>query len=153
MDMSLSDKTIEMHREGAQSLTIQHRDRYIRLMSRHHLMGLGVGRWALTAALVTGFLPSATRAEVPVINKPPTAADWAKLARLPDFSGVWNPNISNLTRVGWNKRAFQAGDPVEVEIYPLRNGTKGGAFKKGTVLATGKVWTSDLRQQEKPGLE
>jgi Family of unknown function (DUF6152) len=69
---------------------------------------------------------------------------------------VWYAELTspgNLTRVGWNKRAFQAGDPVEIEIYPLRNGTKGGAFKKGTVLATGKVWTSDLRQQEKPGLE
>ena len=59
----------------------------------------------------------------------------------------------NLTRVGWNKRAFQPGDKVEVEIYPLRDGKQGGAFKKGTLLATGKVWTSDLRSQEKPGLE
>lgn len=59
----------------------------------------------------------------------------------------------NLTRVGWNKRVFQPGDKVEVELYPLRDGKRGGAFKKGTVLATGKVWTSDLRQQEKPGLE
>jgi hypothetical protein len=69
---------------------------------------------------------------------------------------IWYAELTspgNLTRVGWNKRAFNAGDKVEVEIYPLRDGRQGGAFKKGTLLDTGKVWTSDLRQQEKPGLE
>lgn len=40
-------------------------------------------------------LPSIALAEERVINQPPTAADWAQLAKLPDFSGVWNPNISD----------------------------------------------------------
>jgi hypothetical protein len=31
----------------------------------------------------------------PVINPPPTAQDWADLAKLPDWSGVWNPKISD----------------------------------------------------------
>lgn len=69
---------------------------------------------------------------------------------------VWYAELTspgNLTRVGWNKRAFVPGDKVEVEIYPLRDGKQGGAFKKGTLLDTGKVWISDLRSQEKPGLE
>ncbi len=69
---------------------------------------------------------------------------------------VWYAELTspgNLTRVGWSKRVFQPGDRVDVEVYPLRDGKKGGAFKKGTLLETGKVWTSDLRQQEKPGLE
>jgi hypothetical protein len=30
-----------------------------------------------------------------VINPPPTAKDWADLARLPDWSGVWNPKITD----------------------------------------------------------
>jgi hypothetical protein len=30
-----------------------------------------------------------------VINPPPTAQDWADLAKLPDWSGVWNPKISD----------------------------------------------------------
>ena len=30
-----------------------------------------------------------------VINPPPTAQDWADLARLPDWSGVWNPKITD----------------------------------------------------------
>ena len=31
----------------------------------------------------------------PIINLPPTAKDWANLAKLPDWSGVWNPKISD----------------------------------------------------------
>lgn len=34
-------------------------------------------------------------AEKPVINPPPSARDWADLGKLPDWSGVWNPNISD----------------------------------------------------------
>jgi hypothetical protein len=30
-----------------------------------------------------------------IINPPPTAQDWAGLAKLPDWSGVWNPKISD----------------------------------------------------------
>ena len=59
----------------------------------------------------------------------------------------------NLTRGGWTRHAFKAGDKVEVELSPLRDGNAGGAFRKATVLDTGKVWTSNLRATEKPGLE
>src|SRR5258705_4860283 len=31
----------------------------------------------------------------PVLNPPPTAKDWADLAKLPDWSGVWNPKITD----------------------------------------------------------
>ncbi len=30
-----------------------------------------------------------------IINPPPTAKDWADIAKLPDWSGVWNPNITD----------------------------------------------------------
>jgi hypothetical protein len=30
-----------------------------------------------------------------VINPPPTAQDWADLAKLPDWTGVWNPKITD----------------------------------------------------------
>jgi Family of unknown function (DUF6152) len=59
----------------------------------------------------------------------------------------------NLTRTGWNRKAFQPGDAIEVEFNPLRDGGHGGAFKRATVLATGKVWETNLRAQERPGLE
>ena len=29
------------------------------------------------------------------LNNPPAAEDWAKLSKLPDWSGVWNPNITD----------------------------------------------------------
>ena len=31
----------------------------------------------------------------PIINPTPTAKDWADLAKLPDWSGTWNPKISD----------------------------------------------------------
>jgi hypothetical protein len=68
---------------------------------------------------------------------------------------LWSVELTspgNLTRIGWSKRSFSAGDRVELDIHPLRDGRHGGAFKKATILATGQVLTSDLRQQEKPGL-
>src|SRR5579871_2195553 len=40
----------------------------------------------------------AAEPEKPVINPPPTAQDWADLARLPDWSGVWNPKITDQDR-------------------------------------------------------
>jgi hypothetical protein len=30
-----------------------------------------------------------------IINPPPTAQDWADLAKLPDWSGVWNPKVTD----------------------------------------------------------
>jgi len=39
---------------------------------------------------------SAETAKKPVvINPPPTAQDWADLAKLPDWSGVWNPKVTD----------------------------------------------------------
>src|SRR5260370_40387630 len=32
--------------------------------------------------------------EKPVVNPPPAEQDWADLAKLPDWSGGWNPKIS-----------------------------------------------------------
>jgi hypothetical protein len=31
----------------------------------------------------------------PVINPPPTAQNWADLSKLPDWSGVWNPKVTD----------------------------------------------------------
>jgi len=48
----------------------------------------------LCAALLALCAGSAT-AQGAERNPPPTPADWAALARLPDWSGVWTPNISD----------------------------------------------------------
>jgi hypothetical protein len=61
----------------------------------------------------------------------------------------------NLVRAGgWRRDAVKAGEKVEVVFSPLRDAEKkGGALKKLTVLATGEVFTANIREQEKPGLE
>jgi hypothetical protein len=55
---------------------------------------------ALTlAALPVGAEPlrnaGAPRKPATIINPPPTAKDWSDLAGLPDWSGVWNPKITD----------------------------------------------------------
>jgi hypothetical protein len=61
----------------------------------------------------------------------------------------------NLVRAGgWRRDAVKSGERVEVVFSPLRDSEKkGGALKKLTVLATGEVFTANLREQEKPRLE
>jgi hypothetical protein len=50
---------------------------------------------ALCLALV--MLPAArpATAQEPANNPAPTASDWAALAELPDWSGVWTPNVTD----------------------------------------------------------
>src|SRR5579871_5058974 len=55
-------------------------------------------RFVAIAALIfsAGSLQAADTAKTPsIINPPPTAKDWADLAKLPDWSGVWNPKITD----------------------------------------------------------
>lgn len=58
----------------------------------------------------------------------------------------------NLTRIGWTRHSFNPGDRVDLKFNPLRDGKHGGAFAEATLLDTGKVLTSNLREAEKPGL-
>jgi hypothetical protein len=55
---------------------------------------------ALLATLVLlGALPSKAEdlgpREKSAVHPPPTAKDWADLAKLPDWSGIWNPKITD----------------------------------------------------------
>ena len=61
----------------------------------------------------------------------------------------------NLVRAGgWRRDAVKPGDKVEVVFSPMRDpDKKEGALKQLTVLATGEVFTANIREQEKPGLE
>jgi hypothetical protein len=72
--------------------------------------------------------------------------------------GLWVLEMSspgNLVRAGgWRRDAVKVGDRVEAAISPLRDSEKkGGSLKKLVVLATGEVFTGDIRAQERPGLE
>jgi hypothetical protein len=54
---------------------------------------------AIVAAALAGFAPlpsgAADAAVKDAINAPPTLREWQALAKLPDFSGVWTPLISD----------------------------------------------------------
>jgi len=57
-------------------------------------------RWLLTTPLACLAIASvsAVHSEQPaksIINPPPTAQGWADLAKLPDWSGVWNPKVTD----------------------------------------------------------
>jgi hypothetical protein len=81
----------------------------------------------------------------------------AKTADPADKPTLWSLELTspgNLTRMGtWTRKAFKAGDRIEIEYHPLRDGRQGGAFAKATIVATGQVFESNLRSQEKPGLD
>jgi hypothetical protein len=61
----------------------------------------------------------------------------------------------NLVRAGgWRRDAVKPGDRVEVDFSPLRDADKrGGALKRLLVVDSGEVFTANLREQERPGLE
>jgi Family of unknown function (DUF6152) len=68
---------------------------------------------------------------------------------------LWSLELTspgNLTRLGWNRHAFTPGERIQIEYHPLRDGRQGGAFKKAT-FKDGHILESNLRAQEKPGLQ
>jgi hypothetical protein len=71
-------------------------------------------------------------------------------------ASVWSLELTspgNLTRTGWDRHALNAGDKVSVDLNPLRNGNHGGALVKVINLTSGKTYTTNLREMEKPGLK
>ena len=76
-----------------------------------------------------------------------------KDAKNPDVWTLEMTSPGNLTRTGWNRKALNPGDHVVVELNPLRNGNLGGALVKVTLTATGQVFSTNLRDMEKPGLK
>jgi hypothetical protein len=67
---------------------------------------------------------------------------------------LWSVEITspgNLTRLGWTRKSFNPGDKVIIEINPLRDGQKGGGFRKATLVATGQVLQARLIDIEKNG--
>ena len=81
------------------------------------------------------------------------AATTPKAGEAPEVWSLELTSPGNLTRMGWARTSFKPGDRVEIELNPLRDGKHGGAFKSGKLLDTGKVYTTNLREAEKPGLK
>jgi hypothetical protein len=108
-----------------------------------HVMPQRLGRLASLAALLLApwlALPPAVAAAgvEPADNPPPQAKDWADLAKLPDWSGVWTPKVSDQDArikrdpVPWNPvaaariaalgAAQNAGDPAGLFVNCLPEG-------------------------------
>jgi hypothetical protein len=62
---------------------------------RHRDRGFPFIAFAAAIAAAIPVAVPALGAEDAVINSPPQAKDWANLAKLPDWSGVWTPNMSD----------------------------------------------------------
>jgi len=59
-----------------------------------------------------------------------------------------------LTRLGWTRSSFKAGDRVVVEIHPLRDTDQhGGSIQKITSVDTGKSYGTNLRELDSPDRE
>ena len=61
----------------------------------------------------------------------------------------------NLVRAGgWRRDAVKPGDQVEVTFHPEREaGKKSGLLMELKAVSSGEVFTANIRDQEKPGLE
>ena len=58
------------------------------------MISLGAtARAGLIAAMLFGAVQARAAEPAPVLNPAPTAQDWAAIAALPDWSGVWIPDI------------------------------------------------------------
>jgi hypothetical protein len=134
-------------------------------------------RWLFTTPLACLAVASVTVAhsEQPsktVTNPPPTAQDWADLARLPDWSGVWNPKVTDqdaqvrTNPPPWNPKAAaevakmfaqeKAGRPRPLFVNCLPEGMPSGmlithnalefAFTPGRVTMLGESDGNRLRR-------
>lgn len=55
----------------------------------------------------------------------------------------------NLVRAGgWTRNSVKPGDKVTIDMAPLRDGKKGGALKKVTLVDSGRFLTANIRAQE-----
>lgn len=69
----------------------------------------------------------------------------------PDLWSVELTSPGNLTRLGWTRKSLPAGEKVIVEINPLRDGQKGGGFRKATIVGSGEILYARLIDIEKNG--
>jgi len=82
----------------------------------------------LAVAAIAMLMNSAHGAEA-IVNSAPKAKDWTELAKLPDWSGVWTPNVSDQARrekadpIPWNRKA--AAEIVQLEAQEKAGNPKG----------------------------
>lgn len=82
----------------------------------------------------------------------PHVALFVKVDGSSDPDKLWAVELTspgNLTRLGWKRTSLKPGDKVEVEINPLRDGKRGGGFRKVTMTQTGETLYARLIDVEK----
>lgn len=80
--------------------------------------------------------------------------DVAKDGEAPALWVIEMTSPGNLVRAGgWSRNSLKPGDKVTIDMAPLRDGKKGGALKKVTLMDSGKFLTADIRAQERANLE
>jgi Family of unknown function (DUF6152) len=77
----------------------------------------------------------------------------AKEGETPELWNIELTSPGNLTRIGWTRHSLNPGDKVAVEFAPLRDGTRGGGFRKVTLTDTGQELTGNFQATEKPDLQ
>ena len=88
-------------------------------------------RVALMAAAITGvWLAVGETAQAPVTRPAPTAADWAAVAKLPDFSGVWE--IGGGGGGGRGRGGGRGGGPSGPQLTAAAEATRKALQARGT---------------------
>ena len=140
---------------------------------RHVLKSIGA--FAIVAIMATGFSQVAAHHSAAMFDFSKSQALKGKVVEMrwvnphvtititgspgPDEApGDWlieTTSPGNLVRAGgWRRDALKPGDEVEVTFHPEREaGKKSGLLQEVKVISTGEVFTANIRDQEKPGLE
>lgn len=126
------------------------------------LVGLAAGAYPVAAHHATSMFD---HAKVITINGVVKEVHWTNphvgiyvdVVKDGELSSLWVLEMTspgNLVRSGgWTRTSVKPGDKVVVDMAPLRDGKKGGALKKITMVDSGKFLTADIRAQERANLE
>lgn len=83
----------------------------------------------LAASAIVGAAANLSHAADTAVNAAPKPKDWTDLAKLPDWSGVWTPNVSDQARrektdpIPWNRKA--AAEIAQLEAQEKAGNPKG----------------------------
>jgi hypothetical protein len=75
-------------------------------------------RSTVIALLLAAGVPATAQQAKPTSPTPPTAADWAALAKLPDFTGVWEVTFGAPGGRGGGRGARAGGPPAGPQLTP-----------------------------------
>jgi hypothetical protein len=81
----------------------------------------------------------------------PHVAIFVKVDGSDDPAKLWSVELTspgNLVRRGWKRTSLKAGDKVEVQVNPLRDGRRGGGFRSVRLLDSGQQLDGALIEEE-----